>query len=89
MAIPRLGDLVSSSEIVVVRMVAHDNLTQCSSDEALLWWEQCSESEASATYVQNALDSAMEVLAPHVPANRPFIAEIQNSVDLLKQHLIC
>ena len=50
---------------------------------------QCSESEASASYVQNALDSAMEVLAPHVPANRPFIAEIQNSVDLLKQHLIC
>ena len=50
---------------------------------------QCSEHETSAGYVQSALDAAMESLAPHVPANRPFLAEIQNSVDLLKQNLIC
>ncbi len=55
----------------------------------MLWGLQCSENEVSTGYVQSALDAAMDALAPHVPANRPFLAEIQNSVDLLKQNLIC
>lgn len=49
---------------------------------------QCTESEASSAYVKKALDSALGSLTPRVAANRPFLADIQNSVDLLKQHLI-
>ncbi|KAK9904239.1 hypothetical protein WJX75_007439 [Coccomyxa subellipsoidea] len=54
----------------------------------LITVHQCTESEASAVYVQKALDSALASLTPRVAANRPFLADIQNSVDLLKQHLI-
>lgn len=50
---------------------------------------QCTEKEASPQYVQSALDYALASLTPRVAANRPFLAEIQNSVDLLKQHLMC
>ena len=49
---------------------------------------QCSESDAGGQYIHTAMDSAMDLLVPHVPANRPFLAEIQNSVDLLKGALM-
>ncbi|EIE20316.1 hypothetical protein COCSUDRAFT_67577 [Coccomyxa subellipsoidea C-169] len=54
----------------------------------LITVHQCTESEASTAYVQKALDSALASLTPRAAANRPFLADIQNSVDLLKQHLI-
>ncbi|BDA45560.1 probable protein lin-9 homolog at C-terminar half [Coccomyxa sp. Obi] len=54
----------------------------------LITVHQCTESESSSAYVKKALDSALAALTPRAAANRPFLSDIQNSVDLLKQHLI-
>ena len=49
---------------------------------------QCTETEATNAYVELGLRAAMRSITPRSKGNKHFLADIQNNLDLLKQHLV-
>ena len=49
---------------------------------------QCTETEATNAYVELGLRKAMQSITPRSKGNKHFLADIQNNLDLLKQHLV-
>ena len=49
---------------------------------------QCTETEATNAYVELGLREAMRAITPRSKGNKHFLADIQNNLDLLKQHLV-
>ncbi|CAL5228881.1 g12095 [Coccomyxa viridis] len=54
----------------------------------LLLIHQCTETEATNAYVELGLREAMRSITPRSKGNKHFLADIQNNLDLLKQHLV-